>query len=64
MPAGTIAPGNSTYQVNDTTNTGTFLYPDTFDTSDNGETRWIDAEVTPAEMPAGPASGPLLTSFP
>jgi hypothetical protein len=64
VPAGTVAPGNSTYQVNDTTNTGTFLYPDTFDTSDNGETRWIDAEVTPAEMPAGPASGPLLTSFP
>jgi hypothetical protein len=39
--------GNSTYQNNDATNTGQFLYPDTFDNSDNGETRWVDVEVTP-----------------
>jgi hypothetical protein len=43
--------GNSTYQLNDSTNTGTFLYPDTFDNSDNGETRWVDVEVTPVPKP-------------
>jgi len=42
-----VVHGNSTYQNNDATNTGQFLYPDTFDNSDNGETRWIDVEVTP-----------------
>jgi hypothetical protein len=43
-----VLPGNSTYQDNDPTNTGTFLYPDTFDDKDNGEVRWVDVEVTPA----------------
>ena len=47
IPVGTNVPGNSTYQVNDGSNTGTFLYPDTFDSSDSGETRWVDVEVTP-----------------
>ncbi len=47
IPAGTIVPGNSTYQVNDSSNTGTFLYPDTFDSEDDGEVRWVDVEVTP-----------------
>jgi hypothetical protein len=37
---------NSTYQVNDASNTGTFLYPGTFDNSDGGEVRWVDVEVT------------------
>ncbi len=64
IAAGTVAPGNSTYQVNDSANTGTFLYPDTFDTSDNGETRWIDVEVTPVQPQLGPASGTMLTSLP
>ena len=36
------SPGNSTYQD------GAWSYPDTFDTKDNGENRWIDVEVTPS----------------
>ena len=47
IPAGTAVHGNSTYQVNDGSNTGTFLYPGTFDSSDGGEVRWVDVEVTP-----------------
>jgi hypothetical protein len=43
--------GNSTYQNNDPANTGTFLYPDTFDDKDNGEVRWVDVEVTPVPKP-------------
>lgn len=64
VPLGSVGPGNSTYQINDSTNTGTFLYPYTFDTSDDGETRWVDVEVTP--LPAKPAAraGALLTFFP
>jgi hypothetical protein len=46
-----VLPGNSTYQNNDATNTGTFLYPETFDDKDNGETRWVDVEVTPVPKP-------------
>jgi hypothetical protein len=46
IPVGTGVHGNSTYQLNDASNTGTFLYPDTFDSSDDGETRWVDVEVT------------------
>ena len=46
IPVGTNVRGNSTYQVNDSSNSGTFLYPDTFDSSDNGEVRWVDVEVT------------------
>jgi hypothetical protein len=34
-------PGNSTYQ------NGPFSYPQTFDSKDNGENRWVDMEVTP-----------------
>jgi hypothetical protein len=61
---GAVVPGNSTYQSNDSTNTGTFLYPDTFDSADNGETRWVDVEVTPIPG-SGPANrGTLLTNFP
>jgi hypothetical protein len=47
VPAGTLVRSNSTYQVNDSSNPGTFLYPDSFDSKDNGETRWVDVEVTP-----------------
>jgi hypothetical protein len=47
IAAGTIVHANSTYQLNDASNTGTFLYPDTFDSADDGEVRWVDVEVTP-----------------
>ena len=47
IAAGATVHGNSTYQINNASNTGTFLYPDTFDSSDNGEVRWVDVEVTP-----------------
>jgi hypothetical protein len=39
--ASATAPGNSTYQD------GPWSFPDTFDQNDNGETRWVDVEVTP-----------------
>jgi hypothetical protein len=44
---GAMVHANSTYQINDASNTGTFLYPDTFDSADDGEVRWVDVEVTP-----------------
>jgi hypothetical protein len=47
IAAGAMVHANSTYQYNDASNTGTFLYPDTFDSSDDGEVRWVDVEVTP-----------------
>lgn len=47
IAAGATVHGNSTYQVNDATNTGTFLYPGTFDSADDGEVRWVDVEVSP-----------------
>jgi hypothetical protein len=47
IAAGTVVHANSTYQLNDSSNTGTFLYPDTFDSADDGEVRWVDVEVTP-----------------
>ena len=58
---GAMVTGNSTYQD------GPFAYPDTFDTKDNGETRWIDVEVTPggaAPPPTPVNSGAFLTFFP
>ena len=39
---GRTVTGNSTYQD------GPWTYPDTFDSDDNGETRWVDVEVTSA----------------
>jgi Domain of unknown function (DUF4082) len=48
VPAGTLVRSNSTYQQNDSSNSGQFLYPYTFDSKDNGELRWVDVEVTPA----------------
>jgi hypothetical protein len=47
VPAGTVVPGNSTYQNNTSGDAGQFLYPGTFDSKDNGENRWVDVEVTP-----------------
>jgi hypothetical protein len=47
VPAGTLVPSNSTYQDNDSSNTGMYLYPYSFDSKDNGENRWVDVEVTP-----------------
>jgi len=53
-------PGNSTYQD------GPWSYPDTFDTKDAGENRWVDVEVTPAAATTGTVvdSGAFLTFFP
>jgi hypothetical protein len=53
-------PGNSRYQE------GGLLYPDTFDTDDAGETRWVDVEVTlgGAVTPTKVNSGAFLTFFP
>lgn len=48
VPAGTLVRSNSTYQDNDSSNTGKYLYPYSFDSKDNGENRWVDVEVTPA----------------
>lgn len=62
--ANAAPPGNSTYQD------GPWSYPDTFDNKDDGENRWIDAEVTPvgssSPPPPPPAanSGAFLTFFP
>ena len=39
--ANASAPGQTTYQ------SGAFSYPNTYDTSGNGKTRWVDVEVTP-----------------
>ena len=53
-------PGNSRYQE------GGILYPDTFDTDDQGETRWVDVEVTPASAVGAVTinSGAFLVFFP
>jgi hypothetical protein len=64
VPAGTLVPGNSTYQNNDETNTGTFVYPYSFDSKDNGELRWLDVEVTPVPAARAAIRSPLLTMFP
>ncbi len=53
------SPGNSSYQ--DGTS---FLYPDTFDTGDDGETRWVDVEVTPVPTVAAHNTGTMLSFFP
>jgi hypothetical protein len=57
-------PGNSRYQL------GTLAFPDTFDGDDQGETRWVDVEVTPAAVTSPPPpptvvnSGAFLVFFP
>ena len=59
---GQTVTGNSTYQD------GAWSYPDTFDSDDDGETRWIDVEVTPSGGGSGPPpvvnSGAFLIFFP
>jgi hypothetical protein len=52
------APGQTTFHH------GAFAYPDTYDTAFNGQTRWVDVEVTPS--PARPPADPtgLLAFFP
>jgi hypothetical protein len=59
--ANATPPGNSRYQI------GGVLFPDTFDTKDNGETRWVDVEVTPGgSVTSKPIinSGAFLAFFP
>lgn len=51
------APGNTRYQV------GGFLFPNTYDDDDNGETRWVDVEVTPTAG-ASPTPSPTPTPTP
>jgi hypothetical protein len=46
-------PGNTTYQD------GAFSYPNTFDSDDDGETRWVDVEVTPSSVGTGGQPGPV-----
>jgi hypothetical protein len=58
--ANATPPGNTRYQ------TGGLLFPDTFDTDDEGETRWVDVEVTPGASNPPPVanSGAFLVFFP
>ena len=62
--ANATAPGlNTRYQD------GGLLFPNTFDDDDNGETRWVDVEVTPGGSTPPPPpptvnSGAFLTFFP
>jgi hypothetical protein len=58
---GQTVTGNSVYQD------GAWSYPDTFDSDDNGETRWVDVEVTPGSGTSTPSvvdSGAFLSFFP
>lgn len=58
---GQTVTGNSTYQD------GSWGYPGIFDSDDNGETRWVDIEVTPSSGGSGPPpvnAGAFLTFFP
>jgi hypothetical protein len=45
---------------------GTFAYPDTYDTDFDGQTRWVDVEVTPssAQLSANSNSTAFLSFFP
>jgi len=52
------SPGNSIYQD------GPWSYPDTFDEDDDGETRWIDVEVTPASVTPSPTPTPSPSASP
>jgi hypothetical protein len=60
--ANATPPGNSRYQI------GGLLFPDSFDDKDNGETRWVDVEVTPTTSTPPPPpvvnSGAFLAFFP
>lgn len=52
------APGQTTFQH------GPFAYPDTYDTEFNGQTRWVDVEVTPSSAPPAVDSSAFLAFFP
>jgi hypothetical protein len=55
------APGQTTYQH------GGWLYPDTYDTEFDGQSRWVDVEVTPSSAPtSGSTASPsgFLSFFP
>ena len=54
---GTAVTGNSTYQD------GAFAYPDTFDTKDDGENRWVDVEVTPGAATAVAVNSSAFLAF-
>lgn len=56
--ANASAPGNSTYQ------NGPWSYPATFDADDDGETRWVDVEVTPGAVTTSPSPSPSPTPSP
>jgi len=59
--ANAAPPGNSRYQI------GGLLFPDSFDDDDDGETRWVDVEVTPGAMTpplSAVNSGAFLVFFP
>lgn len=60
--ANATPPGNTRYQI------GGLLFPDSFDDDDDGETRWVDVEVTPATTTPPPPpvanSGAFLAFFP
>jgi hypothetical protein len=59
--ANATPPGNTRYQL------GGLLFPDTFDADDEGETRWVDVEVTPGALTSPPPpvnSGAFLAFFP
>jgi hypothetical protein len=53
------APGQTTFHH------GAFAYPDTYDTDFDGQTRWVDVEVTPSSAQVQPAtnSSAFLTFF-
>jgi hypothetical protein len=54
--ANATSPGNSIYQD------GPWSYPNTFDDDDNGESRWVDVEVTPASGGGGPPPPPVVNA--
>jgi len=57
------APGQTSFHH------GGFVYPDTYDTDFDGQTRWVDVEVTPSSAPPPPpptteSGGTFLAFFP
>jgi len=54
--SGATSPGQSTY------NLGSWAYPQTYESTSNGENYWVDVEVAP--VAAASSSGILLLNFP
>ncbi len=52
--------GNSCFYTGGTVPT----YPDTFDSNDGGENRWVDVEVTPSAVSPSPTPSPTLSASP